>query len=1055
MTQTKMLHGMHAALWAALLMLIVPEGVLSQPKVLDDFESLDGWRAITSDGALLHLQSVPGKSGNALEMDFDLSKVSGYVIAQKDFSIELPEDYQFSFDLRADAPVNNFEFKLLDDSGNVFWQKKLNMRYPAIWTRQRIRKRDISYAWGPARGGEARSVRKIEFVVSCGTGGVGKVFIDNFRFAPIDVDAARRATAEILPPGEGTIVRDGSLLERWKPAAPGDSLSVDFHYAKEIGGFVLRWDSTAFAASYHIELSDDGNAWTTVYTVAHGNGGRDYLSTPGAEGRFLRLVIDSSAWRKTPELRTMAIQGPEFSSSPNTLFRTIAGEAPRGYYPRYFRNEQSYWTVFGVNGDDKEALMSDQGTVEVDKGSFTIEPFLYVDGKLVTWSDVRATPELYDRILPMPSVFWDYNGEWRLQVEGCAAGVPGNSLFAVRYSVQTKIPNARARLFLAIRPFQVNPPWQNITMEGGIARIDSIAYTRGLVLVNGKEVVPMTAPSGFGAATFDEGDVTEYAAQGILPPFTSVHDRSGYASAALAYDMKLDPEQTFDVEIAVPFHGWRGSPRPDIGGGGAGTYFDLMERAVAQQWQNSLGTFSITLPPSAGPIANTIKSNLAYILVNRDGPAIQPGSRCYDRSWIRDGALTCEALLRVGMTKEVREFVEWYARGQYPNGKIPCVIDSRGPDAVPENDSQGEFLYAVRQYFEFSKDTTWLKGMWWHVSRTVSYIQSLIAQRRTEKYLHGTSEERALYGLVPESISHEGYSDVPRHSYWDDFFTLRGLKDAAAMALALGKTDTAKLYAAERDRFRHDLYASMRLAMKNTHIDYIPGCAELGDFDATSTTIGLDPCGELGNIPEPQLRNTFDRYYAFFKERETKNTYLDYTPYETRIIGSFVRLGQKKRAEEAVKFFMKDRRPPEWNEWAEVVWRDPLTPKYVGDMPHTWVGSDFIRSILSMFVYERERDASHVLAAGIPDAWIHDSAGVSVEGLRTYYGTIGYTVRNQGRSVSISVGGSFDAGHHRLVLAYPLSGTPRSVLVNGRQVRVSGQRELLLRRLPSNVTFRY
>ncbi|MEK6756877.1 MAG: hypothetical protein AABZ02_12060, partial [Bacteroidota bacterium] len=56
----------------------------------------------------------------------------------------------------------------------------------------------------------------------------------------------------------------------------------------------------------------------------------------------------------------------------------------------------------------------------------------------------------------------------------------------------------------------------------------------------------------------------------------------------------------------------------------------------------------------------------------------QPGSRVYERSWIRDGVLTAGALLRLGHAQEVREFLEWYAKFQFPNGKIPCVVDRRG-----------------------------------------------------------------------------------------------------------------------------------------------------------------------------------------------------------------------------------------------------------------------------------------------------------------------------------------------------------------------------------------
>jgi hypothetical protein len=40
-------------------------------------------------------------------------------------------------------------------------------------------------------------------------------------------------------------------------------------------------------------------------------------------------------------------------------------------------------------------------------------------------------------------------------------------------------------------------------------------------------------------------------------------------------------------------------------------------------------------------------------------------------------------------------------------------------------------------------------------------------------------EKRAFFGLLPESISHEGYAKRAVHSFWDDLFALRGLQDAA------------------------------------------------------------------------------------------------------------------------------------------------------------------------------------------------------------------------------------------------------------------------------------
>ena len=1038
-----------------------PAVMSSQTRMLDDFEELSGWRAIVSEGAKLDISSTEGRTGRALMMDFDLSGVYGYVIAQKDFAIDLPSNYQFTFDMRGETQVNNFEFKLMDDHENVFWIKKLNIQYPKTWSKRRIRKRNITFAWGPERGSEIHKVRKIEFVVSCGSGGKGQVCIDNFRFEPIDDTAGANAravvvTSSALPGGAPRIDQAGNSITRWrsKEGSQSDTLTVAFNRLKECGGLVIDWDTLDFAKAYSVALSDDGKDWSTAYEVANGGGGRRYIPLADGEGRYLRLTFNASNRGRGYAIASVTIKDARFSATSNDLFRNIAADAPEGYYPKYLLNKQSYWTVVGVNGDDKEALINEQGQIEVDKQQFSLEPFLYVDGRLMTWSDVSTTPSLMSGYLPIPSVQWRFGNDWIVSVEATAAGVPGRSLLGLRYTIESarSIPNAK--LFIAIRPFQVNPPWQGLNTDGGVARIDSIVNDHWLIDVNGIKVIPMTRPSAFGAVEFDQGVVTEFLARGSVPAAQHVHDHSGFASAALEYDLVLQPEQPVEITLAVPFHGWQRSPVPAMSDGGR-VYYDLMRGQTAGQWEAKIGTVHITLPPTAQDVINTIKSNLGYIFINRDGAGIQPGSRSYDRSWIRDGALTSAALLRTGNLQEVREFIDWYAKGQFPSGKIPCVIDSRGPDAVPEHDSNGEFIYAVYQYFLFSRDTVWLRGKFDAVVKTVRFIQSLRAERKTPTYKSGTPEQRALYGLVTQSISHEGYWDTPRHSYWDDFFVLRGLKDAASIAAVLGEKQLAREFAAERDDLRKDLYASMRLAMKNTNVDYIPGCAELGDFDATSTTIGVYPGGELGNIPEPQLHNTFDRYYKFFEERKKSNTFENYTPYETRVIGTFVQLGQKKRAEEALNFFMHDRRPPAWNQWAEVVWRDPRTPKFIGDMPHTWVGSDFIRSVLSMFIMEREKDDAHVLCAGIPDRWVLDSAGVKAHELQTYYGYVSYTIHATGKTVFVDVTGKFDVRQHKLVLKSPLLAPLRGVKVNGAEVPRPGTGEILLKKLPVRVELSY
>src|SRR5207253_3963915 len=104
-------------------------------------------------------------------------------------------------------------------------------------------------------------------------------------------------------------------------------------------------------------------------------------------------------------------------------------------------------------------------------------------------------------------------------------------------------------------------------------------------------------------------------------------------------------------------------------------------------------------------------------------------------------------------------------------------------------------------------------------------------------------------------------------------------------------------------------------------------------------------------------------------------------------------------------YFFEDQRPPAWRQWSEVVYRNPREPGFLGDMPHTWVGSDSIRSLLDFFVYET--DDSIVLAAGVADEWLDQ--GVTVENLSTRFGPVSYTMRREQGGVVLRMNSKPDA----------------------------------------------
>jgi len=295
------------------------------------------------------------------------------------------------------------------------------------------------------------------------------------------------------------------------------------------------------------------------------------------------------------------------------------------------------------------------------------------------------------------------------------------------------------------------------------------------------------------------------------------------------------------------------------------------------------------------------------------------------------------------------------------------------------------------------------------------------------------------------------------HSYWDNFFTMKGLKDAAEIQKILGETENYNRICKVRDTFRDNLYKSLELAMKMKKIDYIPGCVELGDFDATSTTIALTPCNELKNLPKPQVYNTFDKYYEFFKNRrDGKLDWINYTPYENRLIGSFILLDQPERAHELIEFFLNDQRPQGWHHWAEVVWKDSRRPGFIGDMPHTWVGSDFINAIRSMFVYENEYDQSLVLAAALHQDWIDSPEGMSVENLPTYYGELSYSIKKDKNKYHFSINGNAELPESGIrIKNFNGSKLPEKVIVNGKSIKDYNDKEIWVNEIPAEVVIYY
>ena len=987
---------------------------LPQAAVLDDFRDASAWRAAGSDQVSARLRR---DADGALCLDYDFNGVSGYAVMRRALPVEWPAHFDLVVRLKGRGAVNDLQVKFVDANGdNVWWVNRPNTELPATLTDLRMRRRHVEFAWGPITDRTLRRTQDLEFVVAAGReGGRGSLCV------------ARITLNERAP--------DPATWPQARETAKGQTLDIDWQVPREFNGLALRWPAHRRDLDYDVQASDDGRRWRVLRRVRGSDGGLDALYTPESEARHLRVRVLRGEGLPKVELRSAA-QWRHF----NAVLAELGENTPRGDLPRAFIGEQNYWTLVGVDGGgERSALLSEDGALEVGRGGFSVEPAVQVeDERRLTWADVAVEQSLREGYLPLPTVHWRYSA-FTLEVQAAADGPRDAPELLARYRLRNAGDRARTfTLMLAVRPWQVNPPQQFLATPGGAAPIGVLRRTASGLSVDGRPLRFTVAPQRVAALPFDGG--LALASLAGAPVLEQQNDPQRHASALLQFRVHLAPNAEAVIGWTAPLGAAPGGTRAAAGTAELDGRID----AAAVQWRDRLNKVRLRVPPEAQAIADTLRTSLAHILLSRDGPALRPATRAYARTWVRDGAMMVAALLRLGETEAAREFVDWFAGYIFESGKVPCCVDRRGADPIAENDSHGQYLYAVAEMWRHTRDRGFLERHWPRVQRVVNYQESL---RQSERGNANRAPERAhLFGLMPPSISHEGYSDKPAYSYWDDFWALRGYKDAVVIARVLGREEQAAAWSAWRDEFERELARSIEATARKHGIAWIAGAADRGDFDPTSTTMALDPA--QAKVPPELLPATFERYWQETISRaEGQKPWKDLTPYELRNIGALVRLGQPARAHAVLNWFFGHRRPAAWNQWAEVVLPNPREIRFLGDMPHAWVSSDFIRSALDLFCHEREADGTLVLGAGLDARWLRD--GLEVLGLSTPHGRLDYRLAPAPGGWTLEVRSRLE-NLRGLRLAWPGDGPLPRATLDGRPIAWQG-RELPIPSSPALV----
>lgn len=571
-------------LWTSLAIAAPP--ALPAPKVLDDFDDIGAWKLVLSDQISGSLRPVSGAGGGrALCLDYDFHKVSGYVGIRRALGIEYPANYRFGFQLRGDSPGNDLQFKLIDASGdNVWWVNRPGYSFPKAWTPVEYRRRQIDKAWGPSPEKEMARSAAVEFTIYSKVGGRGTVCFDKLTLQGLPPQDDSALVPSVIADTATALqdrMIDGKSDTFWiSGGVKQQTISLDLHKSREIGGAVIDWLPNLEANRYTVRTSEDGRDWRTVREVTGGAGGRDWLALPDTDARYVRFDLhDGPNWRYG--IRDITLKPLAFAATPNAFLSSVAADLPRGLLPRAYVGEQPYWTLLGLDGGQEQALISEDGALEPAKGSFSIEPFIRVDGKLLDWSTVAITQSLQDRYLPIANVDWVHE-KAGLAVTSFVQGTPERAQLIGRYRLSNPDKVAHEyTLALAIRPWQVNPPTQFLNTVGGFSRIDALDVGEQLVRINGEpRIYPLQVPDARFASTFDGKLDAMHLASGKYPASTAVKDSTGMASGALLYTIKLEPGQSREVAVVLPQTGGWAPQALDVA---------KAQAQVAEQWRQKLG----------------------------------------------------------------------------------------------------------------------------------------------------------------------------------------------------------------------------------------------------------------------------------------------------------------------------------------------------------------------------------------------------------------------------------------------------------------------------------
>ena len=429
----------------------------------------------------------------------------------------------------------------------------------------------------------------------------------------------------------------------------------------------------------------------------------------------------------------------------------------------------------------------------------------------------------------------------------------------------------------------------------------------------------------------------------------------------------------------------------------------------------------MSLPPEVQHLFDLYRICRAHLLILSDNGEIHPGPTIYDSFWVRDSSAEGIACALAGdLNLAGRQFGRHYPSvfnfGYERLGPVQIHGFFGGEHEKNDHewDSNGQALWAIGRF-----DRILGGGKAFGRSLFFPYIIDGARWLR---------DNRDSFGLLHSGWSAEHIGDKSKPHYWDDFWALAGLWEAAKLAERIGAAEAAEIWGTYHD-LQQATVASIRWVLEEQKSrglweTFIPtGPGDVGRLD--STMIGslayFHPCrlymgGKLREDIDWAARMTLETIWTHFIDGGFRHdtAWYCYGPYLTlQLAHAFLLLGDVERMDQCLAWSVYNAayarvsrsEGSSSNKWQVVSgsWNEqhcyPVAkdfqevPKggwYMGDIPHGWACAEFMLLLRDILFFEADEDhAPHMyLAPGIMPHWLGHGQSIKVWDAPTLFGSL-------------------------------------------------------------------